>query len=188
MKHIPGKDGPTPGERAAGIITALMLFLCIAMVAVFSYRRSIDPSIDPRDTVMKLAGLERRGKDCRSVAFLRVRHHGKTPFHALQGQHREVSRSGILLLDKTGAIVRSESIGFDDPIARQTDRGFSSSMPVRRKYVMDGDSIRWQDRTDTAILNADISDDGYVTVVTEAKGTTTWSGCTNRTAWNFSAR
>ncbi len=171
MKHIPGKDGPTPGERAAGIITALMLFLCIAMVAVFSYRRSIDPSIDPRDTVMKLAGLgEKEAKTAEVLRSFVFDIMEKPRFTLYRGNIVKSSRSGILFLDKTGAIVRSESIGFDDPIARTNgSRLLVVNAGSTEICVMDGDSIRWQDRTDTAILNADISDDGYVTVVTEAK-------------------
>ena len=58
MKHIPDEGRPAPGERAAGIITALMLFLCIAAVAVFSWQRSLDPTIDLRDTILRLTGSQ----------------------------------------------------------------------------------------------------------------------------------
>src|SRR5690606_29642697 len=65
---------------------------------------------------------------------------------------------------------RSEGIEFEDPIVRTSgSRILLANAGSTEICVMDGDSIRWQDKTDTAILNADISDGGYVTVITSAK-------------------
>ncbi|HOQ06502.1 MAG TPA: DUF5711 family protein [Clostridiales bacterium] len=171
MKHFPEQDGPARGERATGIITALMLFLCIAAVAVFSYRRSLDPAIDLRESVLRLAGLEEREAKTAEVLHSFVFDIREKPdFTLYRGNIIKSSRSGILFLDKTGVIARSESIGFENPIARTNgSRILVVNAGGTEICVMDGESVRWQDRTDAAILNADISDDGYVAVITEAK-------------------
>jgi hypothetical protein len=36
-------------------------------------------------------------------------------------------------------------------------------------YVLNDRTVKWQEKLDTAILNADISEDGYVTVITSSK-------------------
>jgi len=171
LKYIPEQDRPAPGGRAAGIITALMLFLCIAAVAVFSYKRSLDPSIDLQDTVTRLAGLGEREAKAAEVQYSYTFDAREKPVFTLyRGNIVKSSRSGILFFDKTGVIVRSESIGFDDPIVRTNgSRLLVVDSGATGICVMDSETIRWQDRTDTAILNADISDDGYVAVIAEAK-------------------
>ena len=88
-----------------------------------------------------------------------------------------------------GVIQRSEGIGFDDPIVKTNgSRLLAVNAGSTEICVLDGESIRWQDRTDDPILNAEISDDGYVTVVTSAKRTIMWSEFMNSTASSFSAR
>jgi hypothetical protein len=171
LKRIPEQDRPAPGERATGIITALMLFLCIFAVAVFSYRRSLDPSIDLRETVLRLTGSGTREAKAAEVRYSFVFDTREKPVFALyRGNIVKCSRSGAMFLDKKGGILRSEGIGFDDPIAGTNgSRLLLANAGSTEIYVLDSESIRWQDKTDAAILNADISDDGYVTVITSAK-------------------
>lgn len=171
MKYIPEQDRPAPRERTAGIISALMLFLCIVAVAVFSWQRSLDPSIDPREMMLRLTGSEEREAKVAEVLYSFVFNIRDKPVFTLhRGNIVKCSRSGVLFLDKKGGILRSEGIEFEDPIVRTSgSRVLLANAGSTEICVMDGDSIRWQDKTDTAILNADISDGGYVTVITSAK-------------------
>ena len=171
MKHIPDEGRPAPGERAAGIITALMLFLCIAAVAVFSWQRSLDPTIDLRDTILRLTGSQAGEAKAAEVQYSFAFDTREKPGFALyKGNIVKCSKSGMMFLDKKGVIQRSEGIGFDDPIVKTNgSRLLAVNAGSTEICVLDGESIRWQDRTDDPILNAEISDDGYVTVVTSAK-------------------
>ena len=171
LKHIPDEGRPAPGERAAGIITALMLFLCIAAVAVFSWQRSLDPTIDLRDTILRLTGSQAGEAKAAEVQYSFAFDTREKPGFALyKGNIVKCSKSGMMFLDKKGVIQRSEGIGFDDPIVKTNgSRLLAVNAGSTEICVLDGESIRWQDRTDDPILNAEISDDGYVTVVTSAK-------------------
>src|SRR5690606_41147192 len=81
------------------------------MVAVFSYRRSIDPSIDPRDTVMKLAGLgEKEAKTAEVLRSFVFDIMEKPRFTLYRGNIVKSSRSGILFLDRKSTRLNSSHV------------------------------------------------------------------------------
>lgn len=171
MRNIPEQDGSASGGGAAGIITTLLLFVLIIAVAFFSYQRSLDPSVGLREA---LEALGSRGeKDVRDAEVLYsfvFDSREKTVFAPYKELLVKCSKSGIMFLDKNGSIVRSESIAYSNPILRTNgSQLLAADIGSTEISIFDSTSIIWQDKTDTAILNADISEDGYVTVITAAK-------------------
>ncbi len=170
LRNIPEQDKPLSGGRAASIITTFMLFLCIIAVAIYSYYRSTGMTAGLPDIFRPQAGSAEEVKEAEVQHTFGFDMRDKPVFTIFRGNIVKCSRSGILFLDSTGQIVRSESIEFDKPIVKTNgSRILVADSGSTGIYVMDGNTVIWQDRTDAAILNADISDDGYVTVITSAK-------------------
>lgn len=171
MRQIPGQDRPESAGRAAGIISAFMLFLCIVSVAVFSYYRSTGIAVGLQDIFRPAEAT-----DAETVPEAEVRYtfgfdmRDKPVFALFRGNIVKCSKSGIQFMDGTGRIIKSESTEFDNPIVDTNGfRILAADAGSTKIFVMDGDSVNWQDKTDNTILNADISEDGYVTVITSAK-------------------
>ncbi len=171
MRNIPEQESPTSGGKAAGILTTLLLFLLIIAVALFSYERSLDPSVELKDVLKSLGNSgEKEVKDADVLYSFGYDAREKTVFAPYRDLIVKCSKSGIMFLDKTGGIVRSESITYTNPLLKTNGAQLlAADIGSTELCILDNDSINWQDKTDAAILNADISEDGYVTVITQAK-------------------
>lgn len=171
MREMPEHGRPEPGGRGAGIIATFMLMLCVAAVAVYSYCRSIGMTGGLQEMFREIASSsEDTVKEAEVLYTFGFDERDKPVFAIYKGNLVKCSKSGIFFLDRTGRIVRSENIEFNDPIVKTNgslilvvDAGATDIC------VMDDESVVWKDKTDAAILNADISNGGYVTVITSAK-------------------
>jgi len=171
LRDIPEQDRPESAGRAAGIITTFMLILCIAAVAVYSYCRSMGMTAGVQEIFRSLADSSADTvKEAEVLYTFGFDMRDKPVFALYKGDIVKCSKSGIFFLDRTGRIVRSESIEYSSPIVKTNgSRILVVDAGASDICVMDDDSVVWKDKTDAAILNADISDDGYVTVITSAK-------------------
>jgi hypothetical protein len=171
LRNVQEQDRPESGGKAAGIIMTLLLFLLIIAVAFFSYQRSLDPSIELRDALKALsASDEKKVRDAEVQYSFSFDAREKTAFAAFREQLVKCSKSGIMFLDKNGSIIRSESISYANPILKTNGTQLlAADIGSTELCILGNDSMIWQDKIDAAILNADISEDGYVTVITAAK-------------------
>lgn len=171
MRNIPDQDKLESGGKAAGIIMTLLLFLLIIAVAFFSYQRSLDPSVGLRDALKALGEREeKKVRDADVLYSFNFDTREKTAFATYKDLLVKCSKSGIMFLEKNGSIVRSESILYANPILKTNGTQLlAADIGSTEICIFNNDSIIWQDKTDAAILNADISEDGYVTVITAAK-------------------
>jgi hypothetical protein len=172
LRNFPEQDGTASGGgRAAGIITTLLLFLLIISVAFFSYQRSLDPSIGMREAIKALSDKEgKKVRDADVLYSFSFDSRETTVFAPYKELLVKCSKSGIMFLDKNGSIVSSESLSYANPMLKTNgDQLLAADIDATELCIFDDISVSWQDKTDTAILNADISQNGYVTVITSAK-------------------
>ncbi len=159
------------GGNIAGILTALLLFICILSVAYYSYMKSINPSATPQDLLRLLKGSQVNVVQDAQVQFEFDFDSKERPEFALYNDYiAKCSIGGIWLLDKNGETVWSESMSLNNPIIKVNGAQFLvADIGASGIFVVDGKTIRWRDKLDASILNADISEDGYVTVIVASK-------------------
>ncbi|MGI6668654.1 MAG: DUF5711 family protein [Acetivibrionales bacterium] len=171
MKTLPDEKNHGDGKGISGLLTAALLFLCILFVAFFSYRKSLDPKAGLADIVQYFQSLGENTVNEAKVLHVYEYDAREDPLFAVYKDYIvKCGSSGVWFLDRSGNIVRTENILFSNPIMKANgsllmlaDRGMGDIC------VLDGRTVRWSEKLDASILNADISKEGYVTVVTTAK-------------------
>jgi hypothetical protein len=160
-----------PAAKITGIITALLLFLCILSVAYYTYLKSNDPSLSPQDFLKK---FEFTGKV--TVAEAKVLNKfdydiKEDPGFAVFDEYiAKCGSGGLSLIDRSGKAVWSESMALNKPLLKTNGSQLLAADIGGLDICVSGKkNIRWKDKLDEAILNADISKDGYVTVITSSK-------------------
>jgi hypothetical protein len=168
---LPGKEKRGDGNGILGLLTAALLFLCILAVAFFSYRKSLDPGTGLADVVQFIRNLGGNAVNEAKVQHVYEFDAREEPlFSVFRDYLVKCGSSGVWFMDRSGNIVRSENIVLSKPIMKTngslllvTDRGMGDI------YVLDDKTVRWNEKIDASILNADISKEGYVAVITAAK-------------------
>jgi outer membrane protein assembly factor BamB len=170
------KTRPEQGEsgvqgHAGNIAAALLLFVCVVTVAFFTWQKSLDPSAVPED-LLKLFQAADTGeiKEAHTQYIYEFDARESPEFIVYKDYIVKCGGSGIWFLDKTGEVIRSEGLIFNNPIIKTNgslilvaDQGTGDLA------VLNNVSIQWREKIDESILNADISEDGYVAVITTAK-------------------
>lgn len=160
-----------PAGRTAGIVTALLLFICIISVAFYSYLKSVNPLADAKDILQALKGAGGDAVKEAQVQYSFAYDSGEKPSFEIYSDYIvKCGSGGIWFLDKKGEVIWSESIVLNKPMVKTNGTQLlAADIGAGDIYVIEGRSIHWSERLDASILNADISEDGYVTVVTSSK-------------------
>ncbi len=171
LKTQPEREKARSGGSKAGMITALLLFLSVIAVAFFSYQRSLNPDADLKSIIQKIrASATDVVKEAQLLHTYEFDANEKPIFVVYKNYIVKCGSSGIWFLDKTGEVIRSEGLIYSNPIIKTSG---SQLMVADRNTgeisVLDEKTIRWREKLDTPILNADINENGYVTVITSAK-------------------
>lgn len=166
------QDKAEPGSgRPTGIITALLLLVCIVATAFYSYMKSVNPSAAIIDLPKLFQGSGNGSIKEAQVLYRFEYDSSSNPVFALYGGYiAECNSGGIWFLDKKGQIIWSEPIVLESPILKTGgSRLLAADAGKGEVLVIEGRSIVWKDKVDEPILNADINEDGYVTVITTSK-------------------
>lgn len=171
MKARPEYDHSGHSGRKAGILSTLLLFLCIIAVAFLSYQRSLNPEADLKDVLQVFQLMEPEVvKEAQLLYTYEFDEREKPTFVLYKEYIVKCSNSGIWFLDKAGEVVRSEGIIFNNPIIKTNGSLLLvADQGAGEICVLDDKAVRWREKVDASILNADISNNGYVTVITSAK-------------------
>lgn len=158
-------------SRTSGIVTALLLFLCIISVAFYTYQKSLNPSASLKDLLQIFQGAGSSVVKEAHVQYSFDFDSRENPVFAVYSNYIvKCSSEGIWFLNKKGEVVWSESIAFNKPIIKTNGSQLLAADIGAGGICVFGDkSIRWRDKLDASIQNADISEDGYVTVITSSK-------------------
>ncbi|NLV37063.1 MAG: hypothetical protein GXY17_10375 [Clostridiaceae bacterium] len=167
----PEREEARSGGSKAGMITAFLLFLCIITVAFFSYQRSINPDADMKELMQKVRIPTADVAKEAQLLYTYEYDAGEKPiFLAYKSNLVKCGSSGIWFLDKTGEIIRSEGLIYSNPIVKTIGSQLLVADRITGEIsVLDEKTVRWKEKLDTSVLNADINEDGYVTVITGAK-------------------
>lgn len=157
--------------RTTGIVAALLLFLCVISVAFYTYQKSLNQSASPKDLLHLFRGTGSRVvKEAQIKYSFNFDSREKPVFVAYSYYIVKCSSGEIWFLDREGEVVWSESITFKNPILKTNgSQLLAADIGAGELFLMEDRSIRWRDKLDSSILNADISEDGYVTVITSSK-------------------
>lgn len=160
-----------PTSRKTGIIMAILLFLAIISVALFTYLNSQNTDIMAVSLGQLVAGIRgaevKAAKELYNISFDPGEH---PAFSVYRDYLVKCSKDGIRLLDKKGVEVWTEAIPLNKPLARTNGKELLiADIGSQDIYVLKEDGILWKDRLDVSIINADISSEGFVTLVTSSK-------------------
>ena len=161
-----------PTGKKSSIIMAFMLFLTIASVAFFGYLKSQGMELNDIDVRQFLAGTNKVRQLNETSDVIEIPYDSKE--HPVFGVHMEYlvkcSRDGIWLLDKKGREIWSVGIPLSNPLIKTNGNDLLVvDVGGRDIYVINGKNVRWKDKTDEKIQNAEINENGYVTVITTSK-------------------
>ncbi|MDR1061737.1 MAG: DUF5711 family protein, partial [Clostridiales bacterium] len=83
----------------------------------------------------------------------------------------ECSKDWFFLFDKSGREAFKKNIEFAAPSLKKSgDYLLVCDIGGRTAFVMDGVALKWEDKFASGIINASVSDDGYVSVILDASG------------------
>ncbi len=153
------------------VITAILLSICVILFAYYTYEKSLNHSLTPKSFFEQLRAPESEEvKEAQVLYSFDYDFKEKPVFTVYKDYIVKCSSSGIWFLDKTGEVVWSESISYFNPIVKTNgnyllvfDTGSLSVCVIKDKAVI------WREKLDEEIINADISKDGSVTIITESK-------------------
>lgn len=171
MKLQPEQENTQPGGRVAGLVSALLLCLCIITIAFLTYQKSLDQTAGFKD-IFKQFGLSGAAgvKEARKEYSFEFDKNENASFSTYGDYIVKCSSSGVWFLDRTGEVVRTENISFNNPVVKKNGQYLLiADLGSPEICVLDDKGIRFRQKLDEPVLNADISEDGYVTAVTSAK-------------------
>ena len=171
MKLQPEQENTQPGGRVAGLVSALLLCLCIITIAFLTYQKSLNPKAGLNEILQKFSFFDTNSlKEAVKEYSFEFDKNENVSFAAYGDYIVKCSSSGVWFLDRTGEVVRAENIAFNNPVIKKNGKLLLiADLGSAEICVLDDKGIRFRQKLDEPVLNADISVDGYVTAVTSAK-------------------
>lgn len=171
MKLQPHQENTQPGGRVAGLVSALLLCLCILTVAFMTYQKSMDPAAGLKDILQKFSFSNAGGiREANKEYSFEYDKNENASFAVYNDYIVKCSSGGVWFMDKTGEVVRTENIAFNNPVIKKNGSFLVvADLGSTEICVLDDKGIRYREKLDEPALNADISGDGYTTAVTSAK-------------------
>lgn len=171
MKLQPQQENSQTGGRLAGLVSALLLCLCILTIAFMTYQKSLDPAAGLKDILHKFSFSNADSiKEAKKEYSFEYDKNENASFAVYDDYIVKCSSGGVWFMDKTGEVVRTENIAFNNPVIKKNGSFLVvADLGSTEICVLDDRGIRYREKLDEPSLNADISSDGYATAVTSAK-------------------
>ena len=172
MIHPEGRSFTEPAGKRSSILMAVILFFTIAAIAVFGYIKSQGIELKNIDVRQFLSGNNSVRQLNETSNITEILYDSKE--HPVFGVHMDYivkcSRDGIWLLDKKGHELWSMGVPLGNPLIKTNGKDLLVvDIGGRDVYVINGKNVRWKEKTDENIQNAEISENGFVTVITSSK-------------------
>lgn len=171
MAHPDNEAVTNQAAKKSNILMTVVLFLIVVSIAFFAYLKSNNIDISKISLQQLISGKKAELKllkdNINEVAYDSREH---PVFSAYKDYIVKCNNDGIWFLDKKGREVWTLGIALTKPIVKTNGKYLLvADLGGRDVYVLDGKNVYWNDKTEMGILNAEINDNGYVTVVTESE-------------------
>ncbi len=158
--------------RRGSVLMAVLLFVAIVVVAAFGYVKSQGTELKNIDVRQFFSGNNKVEQLNDDSNIIEIPYDAKE--HPVFGVHMDYivkcNRDGIWLLDRKGHELWSVGIPLSNPIIKTNGKNLLvADIGGKDIYVINGKSVRWNDRTEESIQNAEINENGYVTVITSSR-------------------
>lgn len=170
--NLPEETGNNqPAGRKTGVFMAVLLFLAIISVAFFTYLNSQNIDIRAVSFGQFSVGInDGQVKTSETLYDIPFDPRERPAFSVYKDFLVKYGKDGVRLLDKKGAEVFSQSMPLGKPLAKTNGKDLLiADIGGQDVYVLKEDGIVWKDKLDVGIINADISREGFVTIVTGSK-------------------
>lgn len=160
-------------NKKSSAILFFALCLMIAGLAFLAYAKSMNMDIGKISLVDLLKGVQSQKSDAqgKEISEFQLDTKDHPVFSLFKDTIIRCTRDSIKGINKKGEIQWSIHISMDNPLVKVSKYGILvADIGGKDIYVLDGSDIKWNKKLDDNIINADIGDNGYVTVVHEARG------------------
>lgn len=155
-----------------GVITFLLLFIAISIVAFAVYLKSAGYDLSTFDIKDAVAFIKNNNDKAVNAAVSEVSfsQDGSVNCKLYRNYTLVLSKDGIKWYNKSGKLLQEKALTLTRPVIRNSNKYMAViDISGRDLYFYKDKTQLWTRKLDNQIINADVSDDGYCTVVTQSK-------------------
>jgi len=154
-----------------GVIMFLLLIIAISIVALTVYLKNAGYDFSTWSIKDAIAFINSNGK-ARSSATSEISfsEDGSVDCKLYKNYTIVLSKDGIKWYNKNGKLLQESALTLTRPVLRNSDKYMAvADISGRDIYFYKDKTLLWTRKLDNQIINANVSDDGYCTVVTQSK-------------------
>lgn len=161
------------GGRGANLIVAILLVLAVIVTAYYSYMKN--QGADLKDFSLKKmfsSGVDAGDaeKVFRVTNTIPYESKENTAFSVYRDYIAKAGIDGIELLDKKGTVIWRDAVPMSRPVLKSNGTDLLAADVNGMDFiVINGKGEKWKGKSEGNIINADISTDGHVTILSKAK-------------------
>lgn len=154
-----------------GVITFLLLIIAISIMALVVYLRSADYDFATWSIKDAVAFINNNKKAASSAASeISLSQDGSVDCKLYKNYTIVLSNDGIKWYDRSAKLLQENALTLTRPVLRISDKYMVViDISGRDIYFYKDKTLLWTRKLDNQIINADVSTDGYCTVVTQSK-------------------
>ena len=156
-----------------GVITFLLLMIAISIVAFAVYLKSAGYDFSTWSVKDAIAFINSKNEKTGSFAAsseISFSQDGSVDCKLYRNYTIVLSKDGIKWYNKNGKLLQESALTLTKPVLRSSDKYMAViDIAGRDIYFYKDKTLLWTRKLDNQIINADISDAGYCTVVTQSK-------------------
>ncbi len=172
LNHEPDSNSIKKPNTLTGVLMFLLLAAAIITMAFAVYLKSI--GYDFKDFSMEKAldyaqsySKAETGSGAADISFSQD---GSVDFKVYRGNIILLSQDGVKWYDKKGKLLQEVSLTMTRPVIRSSKKYMAVVDISGRDICMFKDKTQlWSRKLDNQIINAEVSEEGYCTVVTQSK-------------------
>lgn len=156
------------------IIMFLLLFLVIIIIVLLVYVKSqnIDiKSFNVKDIFKNSFQILNQDIDANVTSEFQYDLKKNTFFYTYKDNIIKCTKESVIWLDRLGEEQKVKTISTENPVVKIAGAYILiADIGGKDFYIINGMNIKWSHKSDSSIINADISSNGYVSIVKEKKG------------------
>ncbi|MCX8129099.1 MAG: DUF5711 family protein [Clostridia bacterium] len=174
--EFPEKE-PSTGQAGSkiGAVSFFLLLLVVVTIAFAVYLKSKNENIGDLSIKELISTVfsDKGGKSAVEKLIGQIEYDYKE--HPVYSIYKDsiikCTKDNVMCLNKKGEVLWSKSIQISNPLIKVGDSYLLiADLNGRYFYVINGKEIKWEQKVDSNIINADINEKGYVAIVKEYRG------------------